>query len=60
MAEDLASGALVALMPAYRPATQAGLFATFAPSRPVPPRIRLFVDFVSERLAASHPPRLVP
>ena len=56
VAEDLASGALVALLPGYHPAAQANLFATFAPGRPVPPRVRLFVDFVSERLAASHPP----
>jgi LysR family transcriptional regulator, transcriptional activator for dmlA len=41
--DDLASGRLVQVMSDYR-SPAAELFAVFAPGRPVPPRIRLFVD----------------
>ena len=53
VAEDLASGALVALLPDDRPAG-IDLFATFAAGKLVPPRIRLFIDFLVERLAPPH------
>ncbi len=43
IAADLAAGRLVEVMPEYRGAP-AGLYAVFAPGKPVPPRIRLFVD----------------
>ena len=51
---DLASGALVSLLP-DAPPVGIDLFATFAPGKPVPPRIRLFIDFLVERLALSQP-----
>ena len=54
VAEDLASGALVALLPDDRP-KGIDLYATFAPGKLVPPRIRLFIDFLSERLALPRP-----
>ena len=53
VAGDLASGTLVALLPDHSPAG-IELFATFAPGKPVPPRIRLFIDFLAERLALSY------
>lgn len=56
VAEDLASGKLVALLPGYRSAA-IDLFATFAASRMVPPRIRLFVDYLAERLPLLPPVR---
>ena len=43
VAADLAAGRLVEVMPEYRGAP-ADLYAVFAPGKPVPPRIRLFVD----------------
>jgi LysR family transcriptional regulator, transcriptional activator for dmlA len=45
VADDLASGNLVHLLPECRSATL-DLYAVFAPGKPVPPRIRLFVDFL--------------
>jgi LysR family transcriptional regulator, transcriptional activator for dmlA len=45
VADDLASGRLVRLFPEYQTA-EMELYAVFAPSKPVPPRIRLFVDFL--------------
>lgn len=43
VADDLAAGRLVRVLPDYRcPAIE--LYAVFAPGKPVPPRIRLFVD----------------
>jgi DNA-binding transcriptional LysR family regulator len=43
VADDLATGRLVQFLPEYRSA-QLELYAVFAPGKPVPPRIRLFVD----------------
>ncbi len=45
VADDLASGNLVHLLPDCRSANME-LYAVFAPGKPVPPRIRLFVDFL--------------
>ena len=45
VADDLASGSLVHLLPECRSA-DLDLYAVFAPGKPVPPRIRLFVDFL--------------
>ncbi len=53
VADDLASGALVVLLPDDRPAG-IDLFATFAQTKLVPHRIRLFVDFLTEQLARLH------
>jgi DNA-binding transcriptional LysR family regulator len=48
--EDLAAGRLVALLTDVEmPALV--LYATYAPGRPVPPRVRLFVDFVAVSLS---------
>jgi DNA-binding transcriptional LysR family regulator len=44
--DDLASGELVRVLPAAVPKS-IDLFATFAPGRPIPPRVRLFVDFLA-------------
>ena len=52
VADDLAAGRLVQLMPDYhRP--QIDLYAVFAPSKPVPPRIRLFIDQLVEALGGG-------
>jgi DNA-binding transcriptional LysR family regulator len=49
VAEDLRAGRLVECLANYR-FDEIELFATFQPRRPIPPRIRLFVDF----MVASH------
>ena len=58
--DDLAAGKLVRLLPDYRCA-EMDLYAVFAPGRPAPPRIRLFVDHLikvfgalEQQLAAGH------
>jgi LysR family transcriptional activator of dmlA len=43
---DLDDGRLVELLPDYQSA-EMDLYAVFAPGRPIPPRIRLFLDHVS-------------
>lgn len=43
--EDIASGRLVRLLPSY-PMQRIDLYVVFAPGNPVPPRIRLLVDFL--------------
>jgi LysR family transcriptional regulator, transcriptional activator for dmlA len=53
IADDLAAGRLVTILDDYtRPPLQ--LFAVFAPGNPVPPRIRLFIDFIGRTLAPAH------
>lgn len=49
IAEDLKAGRLVTCLSDY-PCGEIELFATFQPGHPVPPRVRLFVEFI----AASH------
>jgi DNA-binding transcriptional LysR family regulator len=49
VAEDIAAGRLVELLPDY-PSAALELYAVFAPGRPVPPRIRLFVDHLVQTL----------
>jgi LysR family transcriptional activator of dmlA len=49
VAEDLDSGRLVQLMPDYH-CPPLDLYAVFAPSKPLPPRIRLFLDQLVETL----------
>ena len=56
VADDLAGGRLVQLMPDYL-AAPIDLYAVFAPSKPLPPRIRLFVDSWSRLSAARLRPR---
>jgi DNA-binding transcriptional LysR family regulator len=48
--EDLAAGRLVECLAPYW-CDSIELFATFLPGKPLPPRIRLFVDFVAEAFA---------
>jgi LysR family transcriptional regulator, transcriptional activator for dmlA len=49
VAEDLAAGRLIELLPEYR-CSRIELYAVFAPSKPVPPRIRLFVDHMLQSM----------
>jgi DNA-binding transcriptional LysR family regulator len=52
VAEDLQSGRLVACLSEYR-CDEIALFAAFQPGHPIPPRVRLFVDFIAaSRLGA--------
>jgi LysR family transcriptional regulator, transcriptional activator for dmlA len=46
VADDLIAGNLVRLLPDYR-SVDMELYAVFAPGKPVPPRIRLFVDHLA-------------
>jgi DNA-binding transcriptional LysR family regulator len=50
VADDLAAGRLVEVMPDYR-GPPAELYAVFAPGKPVPPRIRLFADCLAKAFA---------
>jgi LysR family transcriptional activator of dmlA len=45
VADDVASGRLVHLLPEYCMG-EMELYAVFAPGKPVPPRIRLFIEFL--------------
>ncbi|HNC67473.1 MAG TPA: substrate binding domain-containing protein, partial [Thauera aminoaromatica] len=54
VAEDLAAGALVELMPAYRSVTL-GIYALYPTRKFVPPKVRALVDFLAERFAAPPP-----
>jgi LysR family transcriptional activator of dmlA len=54
VATDLASGRLVAVMTDYR-CSALDLYAVFAPGKPLPPRIRLFVDCVAEAFGGKQP-----
>ena len=49
IADDLIAGRLVELLPEYR-CSIIELYAVFAPSKPVPPRIRLFVDYMLQMM----------
>lgn len=52
--EDLAAGRLVECLTDYW-CDSIELFATFAPGKPVPPRVRLFVDFIAATFADADP-----
>jgi LysR family transcriptional regulator, transcriptional activator for dmlA len=52
IAHDLAAGRLVELLPGYGCPT-IELYAIFAPGKPVPPRIRLFVDHVVDAMSRA-------
>jgi LysR family transcriptional regulator, transcriptional activator for dmlA len=46
ISDDLSTGCLVTILKEYnRPPLE--LFAVFAPGNPVPPRIRLFIDYIA-------------
>jgi LysR family transcriptional regulator, transcriptional activator for dmlA len=49
IADDLTAGRLIELLPEYR-CSSVELYAVFAPSKPVPPRIRLFVDHMLQMM----------
>ncbi|MEH3022543.1 MAG: LysR family transcriptional regulator [Pseudomonas oryzihabitans] len=50
VADDLRSGALVALLDAWNPGDQEPIHAVFVGGSAMPARVRLFVDFLVERL----------
>jgi DNA-binding transcriptional LysR family regulator len=52
--DDLATGRLVQCMPDYQ-STSTELYAVFAPGKPVPPRIRLFIDHLVRTFARFSP-----
>jgi DNA-binding transcriptional LysR family regulator len=52
VAEDLQAGRLVECLADYW-CDEIDLFAAFQPGHPVPPRVRLFVDFMAERQLGS-------
>jgi LysR family transcriptional regulator, transcriptional activator for dmlA len=54
VSEDLARGRLVHLLPEYQ-SSPMELYAIFAPGKPVPPRIRLFVDHIAQAFARFGP-----
>ena len=54
VSEDLASGRLVHVLREYE-SLPMELYAIFAPGKPVPPRIRLFVDHIARTFARFSP-----
>jgi LysR family transcriptional activator of dmlA len=54
VSEDLAGSRLVHLLPEYR-SSPMELYAIFAPGKPVPPRIRLFLDHIARAFARLGP-----
>ena len=52
VSEDLASGRLVHVLREYE-SSPMELYAIFAPGKPVPPRIRLFVDYIASAFRQS-------
>lgn len=54
VAEDIASGRLVALLEPFNPGDREAIHAVFVGGNTVPARLRVFVDFLVERLA-RHP-----
>jgi LysR family transcriptional regulator, transcriptional activator for dmlA len=54
VSEDLASGRLVHVLREYE-SSPMELYAIFAPGKPVPPRIRLFVDYIARAFARFRP-----
>jgi DNA-binding transcriptional LysR family regulator len=54
VADDVAAGTLVELMPAYRSVTL-GIYALYPTRKFVPPKVRALVDFLAERFAAPPP-----
>jgi LysR family transcriptional regulator, transcriptional activator for dmlA len=54
VSEDLASGRLVHVLREFE-SSPMELYAIFAPGKPVPPRIRLFVDHIAQAFARFRP-----
>jgi LysR family transcriptional regulator, transcriptional activator for dmlA len=54
VADDLASGRLVEVLPDYR-TSDLDLYAVFAPAKTIIPRIRLFVDYVVQEIGLLFP-----
>jgi len=54
VSDDLACGRLIHVMPEYQSAPME-LYAIFGPGKPVPPRIRLFVDHIAQAFARFEP-----
>ncbi|MDI3514783.1 MAG: hypothetical protein PWP40_2012 [Rhodocyclaceae bacterium] len=54
VADDLAAGTLVELMPAYRSVTL-GIYALYPTRKFVPPKVRALVEFLAEHFARPHP-----
>jgi LysR family transcriptional regulator, transcriptional activator for dmlA len=54
VSEDLTSGRLVHVLQEYE-SSPMELYAIFAPGKPVPPRIRLFVDYIARAFARFSP-----
>lgn len=52
VADDLAAGRLVTAL-ADQACPPLDLYATFLPGQPVPPRVRLFVDFIAAHVASA-------
>lgn len=50
VADDISNGRLLEIMPEYS-CPKLDVFAVYAPGSPVPPRIRLFADYVAQSLA---------
>lgn len=50
--DALESGALVEVMPGYR-STELGIYAVYPTRKHMPPKVRLLVDHLAERLSAS-------
>ena len=50
---DLAAGRLVEVLRAFAPASTAQLYALYLPNRHLPPKARVFIDFLAEQFATS-------
>ena len=58
VADDLRAGRLVEILPSYRSAAL-DLYAAFGPTKPTPPRIRLFVDHLVKAICDLNADNLV-
>lgn len=50
---DLAAARLVEVLRAFAPASTAQLYALYLPNRHLPPKARVFIDFLAEQFATS-------
>lgn len=55
--EDFRAGRLVRLLPEWRPVVDAALYAIYLPSRYGMPKLRVFVEFLLEKLEPARRPR---
>ena len=51
--EDLRAGRLRRVLPAWRDAAEAAIFAVYPASRQLSPKVRVFIDFLVERFAGA-------